>query len=63
MSILDALNAPFEPEGAWRLTDEQVSQIRALYATGGYRQVDLAAEFGVCQPEISRIVNYKRRKN
>lgn len=41
------------------LTDEQISQIRMLYADGA-RQVDLAAQFGTHQTNISLIV---RRKN
>jgi hypothetical protein len=68
MSIFDALNdGPPYVTGALvldgRLPDEDVAEIRRLYATGSYRQVDLADQFGVCQPEISRIVNNKRRKS
>jgi DNA-binding MarR family transcriptional regulator len=44
------------------LTPEEIREIRALYAGGAYRQVDLAEEYGVSQPYISRIVNRKRRK-
>jgi hypothetical protein len=39
-----------------RLTLEQVAELRAAYATGGVRQVDLAARYGVDQTHVSRIV-------
>lgn len=39
-----------------KLTTEQIKEIRALYATGQYKQVELAARFGVIQPHISRII-------
>lgn len=44
-------------------TPGQVREIRKLYATGSYRQIDLAESFGISQPEVSRIVNRKRRKD
>jgi hypothetical protein len=45
--------------GLARLTDAQVIEIRALYATGAYTQAALAAQFGVHQTNISLIVNGK----
>lgn len=39
-----------------RLTAEQVLELRALYATGQWRQVDLASRFGLKQPQVSEIV-------
>lgn len=39
-----------------KLTEENVREIRKLYATGQYRQVDLADRFGVTQVLISKIV-------
>jgi hypothetical protein len=38
------------------LTNEQAQEIRRRYEVGGVRQVDLAAEFGVKQAAISRII-------
>lgn len=58
--LYDALVGDFEPEDIG-LSDDDVREIRKLYATGNIRQVDLAEQYGVCQPEISRIVNRKRR--
>jgi len=45
-----------------KLTDDDADNIRFLYATGSWTQVGLAAEFGVTQPQISKIVNNKQRK-
>lgn len=42
--------------GMAKLTMEQVQEIRERYAAGGVKQSDLAAEFGVLQQQISRIV-------
>lgn len=44
-----------ERAGLAKLTDEQVMELRALYAAGA-RQVDLAARFGVRQSTVSSIV-------
>lgn len=44
-----------------KLSSVQVVEIRSLYATGKYRQKALGAQFGVCQPTISAIVNRKLR--
>ena len=38
------------------LTGKIVSKIRGLYASGKYRQKDLAKKFGVCQQNISFVV-------
>lgn len=45
-----------ERMGAARLTEPEIREIRALYATGAYRQVDLAALFDTPQTNVSRIV-------
>lgn len=42
--------------GRQKLRPEQAEEIRQRYAVGGVRQVDLAAEFGVGQTTISKIV-------
>jgi hypothetical protein len=39
-----------------KLTEEDVREIRRLYATGTWRQKDLAEEFGVANTNISSIV-------
>jgi hypothetical protein len=39
-----------------KLTEEQVQHIRKWYATGGVRQADIAAEYGVSQRAISLVV-------
>ncbi len=41
------------------LTEEDVATIRARYAAGGVTQKELAAEYGVNPPWVSRIVNGK----
>lgn len=38
------------------LTEEQVAEIRDLYLTGDFKQIDLAKQFGVGQAQISRII-------
>lgn len=43
-----------------KLQTKEVSEIRNLYKSGGYRQYELGKLFGVGQDEISRIVNFKR---
>jgi predicted transcriptional regulator len=42
------------------LTTVEVEQIRARYATGGVKQRDLAAEFGINQQSVSRYVRGER---
>lgn len=46
--------------GTAKLTDRQVSEIRALHAAGALQR-ELAARYGVSQPTISGIVNRKSR--
>ncbi len=48
-----------EKHGLSKLDEEEVCQIRSRYAAGGVSQEQLGAEFGVCQPDISQIVNRK----
>jgi len=42
--------------GQSKLSEEEVIEIREMYATGDYTQAELAEEFGVRQTAISRIV-------
>jgi predicted transcriptional regulator len=44
-----------------KLTDIEVSEIRAKYACGRVTQRALASKYGVCQQLISRIVLRKNR--
>ena len=46
-----------------KLTVNQVVEIRTRYALGGVRQVDLAAEYGVDQANVSAIVLRKSWKH
>ena len=43
-----------------KLSEEQVLQIRELYATGNFSQRQLAKQFGVVQAQIYRIINRKK---
>ena len=43
-----------------KLTSEDLTQIRRLYATGRYRQIDLAKIFNVGKSTIGRAVRYQR---
>lgn len=45
-----------EGHGQHKLTWELVAEMRQLWATGEYKQVDLVKRFGVDQAEVSRIV-------
>lgn len=47
---------PGEANGMGTLTRAQADEIADRYRKGGVRQVDLAAEYGVTQPAISKIV-------
>jgi hypothetical protein len=40
----------------WQLSEADVADIRARYATGTIRQRDLGAEYGIKQDAVSRIV-------
>ena len=71
MSLFEALGGYIRPEeyiqldftpGRYKLTNEDATEIRRLYATQGWTQKGLAAEFGVSQPQISKIVNNKQRR-
>lgn len=44
-----------------KLTTLQVKAVRQLWATGGWKQDDLAQLFGVSQPTISSVVNRGHR--
>lgn len=46
--------------GTSKLTNEQVAEIRSRYAAGGISQYELAREYGVRQPAISRLITRKR---
>lgn len=45
-----------ERSGNSVLTSDQVGQIRAQYEAGGVTQKTLAAQFGVCQAHISKVI-------
>mgnify|MGYP003575162333 CR=1 FL=1 len=45
-----------ERNGSAKLTPEQVAQIRARYQRGVTRQVDIARDFGIKQPQVSSIL-------
>jgi len=48
---------------AAKLTEDEVRQIRKLYATGNYTQTNLSNLFGVSPPQISKIINFKHWKH
>lgn len=45
--------------GRSKLTEEDVLEVRRLYAQGGIYQKELGLVYGVCNQRISRIVNRK----
>lgn len=47
---------PKEQNPNARLSEHQIKEIRKRYARGGITQAELAKEYGVVQPHISRIV-------
>lgn len=49
-----------ERHGMHRLGQNEVREIRKLYATGTITQKSLARQFGVCKQQISRIVRGER---
>lgn len=53
------IDAAKKGQMAKKLTEEDVLDIRALYATGEWTQWDLADAFGVQQNTISRIVRHE----
>jgi hypothetical protein len=50
-----------EVNGSAKVTDEQVGAIREMYATGQFRQIDVARAFGISQIQVSRIVRGESR--
>lgn len=46
-----------------KLTERKVELIKTEYATGYYRQVDIAKRFGVCQTTVGNIVRGKTWRN
>ena len=59
-NVADALERGLHPvgsrSGASRLVEDDIREIRRLYATGQYRQEDIARMFGVNQSNVSHIV-------
>jgi hypothetical protein len=45
---------------AKKITPEQATEIRSLYATGEWLQREIAEKFGIKHVEVSRIVNRQR---
>ena len=45
-----------------KFSDETISQVREKYATGQYRQSELADLYGISKMQIHRIVKFKNRK-
>jgi len=50
-----------ELNGMAKLTDKEVGQIRGLYFSSRFSQSQLATQYGVRQPHISKVVNMVRR--
>ena len=50
-----------ESNPAAKLTDNEVTQIRLAYSSGGFTQQQLAEKYGVRHQQISRIVRGQRR--
>ncbi len=55
---MEGENNPFS-----KLTQKQADEIRILYKTGKYRQIDLGIMFNVSRHTITRILNNKRYIN
>jgi len=47
----------FKRPGRTKLTYQQAEEIRAAYAVGGVKQVDLAHRYGISQQAVSNILN------
>lgn len=66
-NMLDMVQKGRSPRGernrTARLTDDTVREIRALYATGRFRQVDLAERFRVSQKTVSAVVLRRKWKH
>jgi len=45
-----------------KLNMPTIQKIRRLYRSGKYKQAYLASAYGVSSPQISRLVNLKRRR-
>jgi hypothetical protein len=45
-----------------KLNMPAIEKIRNLYRSGKYKQIYLASTYGVSSAQISRLVNFKRRK-
>ncbi len=56
-------NVRGEVHYAAKLTEGDVRVIRTRYATGGETQAGLAAEFGVTQPTVRRLINRRTWKH
>lgn len=54
-------NTRGELSGMAKITDREVDQIRALYATGGWTHRGLAARFGMGKSQVGYIVNRRSR--
>ncbi|MGA9509528.1 MAG: hypothetical protein WBV55_13000 [Candidatus Sulfotelmatobacter sp.] len=46
-----------------KLTQAKVDKIRARYAAGGVKQMDLAAEYGIATSTLSQVVTGQRWAN
>lgn len=64
MSFLEALSGEFEPSRYERrkLSFADAETIRKRYATGRIKQSELAAEYNITQPQVSKIVKRKQWK-
>ena len=45
-----------------KITDAQVEEIRTLWATGKYRQYEIADIYGIVRTHVCNIVNHKARR-
>lgn len=58
MSLFEALQGPaYVLTTQVRLTEEDVADIRKLYRECGWKQQEIADQFGISQPQVSKIVN------
>lgn len=46
-----------------KLSDKEVTQIREMYDSGQFKQVELAKMYNVSQVQISNIVNRRHRRD
>jgi hypothetical protein len=54
------MNGNFHLGSIPKLTEEEIEEVRTLYAAGGWSQRDLAREFSVTQPTINNVLNRKK---